>query len=609
MKKLYKLFLISTLSMVLSTYYTVAQQVIGVIQGDDVKLLDPTNGQIIDPSFIDLSAQNPGTPKAVIQVGDEIWISQQIGDRIDRYDLDGQFIDDIGGQVANGGLDNIKGMAVINNTEVWVTNAGTQNDAPGNAIVRIDFDGNILGNFSTGSDSSFDIVDNGSGEAYISYIGTGTRIERRDYTGAILGDIVGTGVVNFIQQIDISSSGNVLASVFSNNTGSGNNSGVYNFSLSNGNILDYWADSQMRGVMELGNGDIIYSNSSGISIIDVSTGNTSSLSGGSGQYFGRLNLDCDNPPTGDENQELCEGETVDDLDATGTNIQWYATPTGGSPLSPSDVLVDGNTYYASQTSSSGCESDTRLEVNVSLNNTVAPTGDEVQNFCNDETIDDLVVTGNDVTWYDEASGGNVLSGTDILVDGESYFASQTVAGCESQDRLEVEVIIGATPITGDANQIITVIDPNDATLDDLVVSPSNVTWYATEADALSETNPLPGSTVLTNGESYYAVYTEDGCSSEPFQVNVAVDVVANLESLNNDELKCYPNPTSGAFNISYTKPITEYSVISVFGQTLANERINSNEFQIDLSSFSEGSYFVKIVSGDSTKTIKVVKKN
>ena len=50
-----------------------------------------------------------------------------------------------------------------------------------------------------------------------------------------------------------------------------------------------------------------------------------------------------------------------DLIVTGSNIQWYANATGGTPLALSTALVDGTTYYASQTVS-GCESDTRLVV-------------------------------------------------------------------------------------------------------------------------------------------------------------------------------------------------------------------------------------------------------
>ena len=50
--------------------------------------MDVNTGDIVNPSFIDLTPLDPGTPKALIQVG-EIWISDQIRDRIDRFDLDG----------------------------------------------------------------------------------------------------------------------------------------------------------------------------------------------------------------------------------------------------------------------------------------------------------------------------------------------------------------------------------------------------------------------------------------------------------------------------------------------------------------------------------------
>ena len=66
-------------------------------------------------------------------------------------------------------------------------------------------------------------------------------------------------------------------------------------------------------------------------------------------------------PTGSASQIFCSGSTVSNLSATGSNITWYATPSGGSALSASLVLVNGTHYYASQTGS-GCESSSRLDV-------------------------------------------------------------------------------------------------------------------------------------------------------------------------------------------------------------------------------------------------------
>jgi hypothetical protein len=56
-----------------------------------------------------------------------------------------------------------------------------------------------------------------------------------------------------------------------------------------------------------------------------------------------------------------QAPTVASLQATGTGIKWYSVSTGGTALSTSTLLVNGNHYYASQTVN-GIESTTRLDV-------------------------------------------------------------------------------------------------------------------------------------------------------------------------------------------------------------------------------------------------------
>ena len=72
-------------------------------------------------------------------------------------------------------------------------------------------------------------------------------------------------------------------------------------------------------------------------------------------------------PTGSASQSFCTppNPKISDLTATGTNIQWYASSTGGSPLASNTVLSNGTHYFASQTVS-GCESTLRFDVTVSI---------------------------------------------------------------------------------------------------------------------------------------------------------------------------------------------------------------------------------------------------
>jgi hypothetical protein len=79
-------------------------------------------------------------------------------------------------------------------------------------------------------------------------------------------------------------------------------------------------------------------------------------------------------PTGQANQTFCSGATLAQLSVSGTAIQWYAFANGGAPLPTSTALVNGTTYYASQTVN-GLESTSRLAVTVTVNAApAAPSG-------------------------------------------------------------------------------------------------------------------------------------------------------------------------------------------------------------------------------------------
>lgn len=153
-------------------------------------------------------------------------------------------------------------------------------------------------------------------------------------------------------------------------------------------------------------------------------------------------------PTGPASQSLCTGATVSSLSATGTGIKWYDAASNGNLLSGSTVLVNGNTYYASQTIT--CESTDRLAVTVTVNSLpVAPTGTSPQIFCptSSPTVANLSATGNDIKWYNASSAGTLYSTSTALVNNTIYYASQTDAasGCESSSRLAVTAQLVAVP--------------------------------------------------------------------------------------------------------------------------------------------------------------------
>ena len=136
--------------------------------------------------------------------------------------------------------------------------------------------------------------------------------------------------------------------------------------------------------------------------------------------------------------------TVSQLQAVGNNIQWYSSPSGGSPLLPTTVLVDNAFYYCSQTNPfTSCETSRRpVQANVGL--VPVPTGAPIQFFCNDPsdppTLEDVVASGNN-NWYPTISSTIPIDSTTPLVSGQSYFATTVDLPCESAARLEVQTIL------------------------------------------------------------------------------------------------------------------------------------------------------------------------
>lgn len=126
---------------------------------DRILLFDPINGSLINDNFIDGSADTGlgifTTPLNAIQVNREIWVSDQVADAIFRFDLSGNYlgiVNDSNGDGTPEGLDNVRGMEFAEGL-IYVSNAGTNNGAPGEAVVVFDRAGNNLGFFNTGDPS------------------------------------------------------------------------------------------------------------------------------------------------------------------------------------------------------------------------------------------------------------------------------------------------------------------------------------------------------------------------------------------------------------------------------------------------------------------------
>ena len=140
-------------------------------------------------------------------------------------------------------------------------------------------------------------------------------------------------------------------------------------------------------------------------------------------------------------QTFCvqQNAEINSIAISGQNIKWYDDAIVGNLLSNTSSLINRQTYYASQTINN-CES-LRTPVLINIQNTPPPTGTKIQNFCSTQnpTLNDIVINGTNLNWYNSNSNTIVIQNTTQLVNGITYYATQVLNNCESINRLAIIV--------------------------------------------------------------------------------------------------------------------------------------------------------------------------
>jgi hypothetical protein len=87
-----------------------------------------------------------------------------------------------------------------------------------------------------------------------------------------------------------------------------------------------------------------------------------------------------------------------------------------------------------------------------------------------------------------------------------------------------------------------------------------------------------------------------------------VSTCAGIQTLSGIEaVNVYPNPSTGLLNISNLPSESTIEVLNMLGQTVYSSKANAGNFNADLTSLSNGSYFVKINSvNEKTKIVKLI---
>jgi len=390
----------STLALALATSGAASAQQLLVVEStnDDVMLFDANDGSLINPSFIDLSPYGAQTPIECIVGPTALYVTDQLSDAIYMFSLDGStYLGTI-----SGGLDNIRGGCWANNT-LYIANSGTGNGAPGPAVVMFDAAGNPLGNFPVGD--PFDVVEFQGGLLTCDIAGEDLALW--DFAGNSLGlfhDSDGVSGIDFPEQASVRpSTGGILCNGFSAPAG------VYDYD-SAGVQQNYWTvTTGGRGVFELCNGDIMFTDGNGVYTFDTATVTvTTVLAGVSGRFIssygscqpGTAYCFCDiNNPTG--NAAPC-GNFNDGSDANGAGCAHDDSAAGANLDASGMASVTADTLLLVGTRGPVSNSSLFFQANNNLDGTgAAPLGDGVR--CAGGGLIRLKVKTTDPSGYADSS--------------------------------------------------------------------------------------------------------------------------------------------------------------------------------------------------------------
>ncbi|MFP4555588.1 MAG: T9SS type A sorting domain-containing protein [Bacteroidales bacterium] len=87
---------------------------------------------------------------------------------------------------------------------------------------------------------------------------------------------------------------------------------------------------------------------------------------------------------------------------------------------------------------------------------------------------------------------------------------------------------------------------------------------------------------------------------------IALEAETTAPSLNEESITVFPNPTSGVIKMNAEMPF-RFHVFDMTGRLMLSESTHKQNHSIDISNYSAGIYFVKIISDSITTTKRIIK--
>lgn len=290
--------------------------------------------------------------------------------------------------------------------------------------------------------------------------------------------------------------------------------------------------------------------------------------------------------------------TLNDLSiSAGTNVNIALTNLSGAVLPNTYQITQDQEFIVVFTSAlTGCDLGTE-KIAVTVVTTASSPVLSPNVFCSIVTnnVADLLVSNQDIVWYDSEIGGRPYSALEAIDANKAYWAEITITGgCVSANRTQavIDFVDKASEPIPLVNEFCLAATP---TISDLMVesdASATLEWFTSQSGPAYTSTSLP----LNNTNQYWVSQTiAPGCQSDRVQVTFTItDVAPNPVPLDNNF--CTANGTALTLNdLMYNDTsIIREGVLSYFSDLAATVAIPSTEL---LENLTSPVYVQQVVAG------------
>jgi hypothetical protein len=303
-----------------------------------------------------------------------------------------------------------------------------------------------------------------------------------------------------------------------------------------------------------------------------------------------------------DDMDICWGDSVI-FTASGTadDYDWSDGIVDGEYYTPTDFGDPGDfgdmefkVYGVDD--ETGCMDSASVYIFVAELPEVMATSDE-DTYCDGDMI---TLTGEGADTYEWDMGVEDGVAFTQAIGTETYTVTGTsIDGCEASNAIEITVnpnpeisLTGTDELMG-----------SDGTIDltvDAGASPYTFDWDNDGTGDFDDDEDLAG---LTAGTYTVVVMDANGCAvTDEITINSQVGIDPNAT----DVLNIYPNPTADQLTIVQNGYFT-YQLVSTAGQVVLDGD-GTDKDVMDLKALSDGVYLLKVNTGNTIQTLKVIKK-